>query len=94
MPTGFVLGGIRTPLVDVPVDVLSGVVGPDASTICILSGSTKPLTAAQLAQRYPSRAKYVEMYEADADRAIKAGHVAAGDRKALLDDAQPDRIAG
>ncbi len=91
---GFVLGGIRTPLVDVPVDVLSGVVGPDASTICILSGSTKPLTDAQLAQRYPSRAKYLEMYEAGADRAIKAGHVAAGDRKALLDDAQPDRIAG
>lgn len=91
---GIVVGGVRTPLVDVPVAVLSGVVSPDSSTVCILSGSTKPLSAERLAQLYPSRADYVEKYNADLDRAIRAGYVMAGDRDATLAYAQPDRVAG
>jgi len=91
---GIVLGGIRTPPVDVPVDVLSGVVAPDASTICVLSGSTKPLTPERLAQLYPSRADYTQRYNAHADQAIAAGYVLAPDRDALLAYAQPERVAG
>ena len=52
---GIALGGIRTPPVDVPVAALSGVPGPNPSTICLLLGSTKPFSAARLAQLYPSR---------------------------------------
>lgn len=89
---GIVLGGIRTPLVDVPVDVLSGVKGPAAETICILSGSTKPLSDARLAELYESRADYVEQYDADTDRAIAAGHLLEGDREAIIAYSQPDRI--
>jgi hypothetical protein len=91
---GIVLGGIRTPPVDVPVDVLSGVVAPGASTICLLSGSTKPLTPERLAQLYPSRADYTQRYDADADKAVAAGYVLAPDRDALLAYAQPERVAG
>ena len=45
-------GGIRTPVVDTPVDTLSGdsAGGP---IVCILSGSTRPLTAEQLAAAVP-----------------------------------------
>ncbi|MBV8950817.1 MAG: hypothetical protein JOZ99_08080, partial [Actinobacteria bacterium] len=53
---GIALGGIRTPPLDVPVAVLSGQPGPNPSVICLLLGSTKPLSAARLAQLYPSRA--------------------------------------
>jgi hypothetical protein len=93
-PEGIALGGIRTPPVDVPVATLSGAPSPNPTTICLLVGSTKPFTAAQLAKLYPSRADYVKRYDADADAAIKAGFVLAQDRAALLGFAAPQMIAG
>ncbi len=91
---GIALGGIRTPPVDVPVEVLSGDPGPNASVICLLLGSAKPLPAARLAQLYPSRAVYLERFGAAADSAIKAGFVLPEDRAALVATAKPDRIPG
>jgi Alpha/beta hydrolase domain len=91
---GIALGGIRTPPVDVPVATLSGKQGPTPSTICLLLGSTKPFSAARLAQLYPSRAAYVERFDADADATIKAGFALPQDRAALLAFAEPSRIAG
>jgi hypothetical protein len=91
---GIALGGIRTPPVDVPVADLSGLAGPNPSTICLLLGSTKPFSAARLAQLYPSRADYVRRYDADADATIKAGFVLPEDRDALLAFARPSRIPG
>jgi hypothetical protein len=86
-------GGIRTPLVDVPVDTHSGA-SAGGSIACILFGSTQPLTDAELAQRYDSRAAYQQEYEAALDAAIDAGFVLAGDRGELADLARPDRIPG
>ena len=90
---GIVLGGIRTPVVDVPVDVLSGESAPGASVFCLLAGGTTPLTADQLAARYDSAEDYEQQFEASTDEAIDAGFVLADDRDTLLDAAQPDRIA-
>jgi hypothetical protein len=86
-------GGIRTPAVDVPVDALSGMPSPGASVACLLAGSTTPIPAARLAQLYPSRADYLAKYAKATDAAIEAGFVLPADRKAMLADAQPDRIA-
>lgn len=91
---GIALGGVRTPPVDVPVATLSGAPSPNPSTICLLVGSTKPFTAAHIAQLYPSRAEYLKRYDADADAAIKAGFVLPQDRAALLAFAEPQMIAG
>ncbi|MDQ1510624.1 MAG: hypothetical protein QOG50_2468 [Actinomycetota bacterium] len=91
---GIALGGIRTPPVDVPVDVLSGIPGSNPDLLCILLGSTKPLPAVRLAQLYPSRATYQQRYDADADKVIRAGFVLAADRAALIAFAQPLRIMG
>lgn len=85
-------GGIRTPQVDVPVDVLSGLPSPGASVACILAGSTTPIPSAKLAELYPSRADYLTRYTKATDAAIKAGFVLPADRKTMLADAQPDRI--
>ncbi|WP_220451226.1 alpha/beta hydrolase domain-containing protein [Nocardioides dongkuii] len=89
-PDGIVLGGIRTPLVDVPVDVLSGEPASDELT-CLLFGSTRPLPDARLAA-YGDRASYLRRFEASADAAVAAGFVLAEDREALLAMAQPDRL--
>jgi hypothetical protein len=90
---GIALGGLRTPPVDVPVDVLSGVPGPNPQVICILLGSTTPLSDARLAALYSSRQDYVQRYDAATDATIAAGYALAADRDALLAFAQPSRIA-
>jgi hypothetical protein len=89
---GIAIGGVRTPPVDVPVDVLSGAPGPSTSVICLLLGSTTPLPPARLAALYPNRAAYETQYDDDADQTIKAGFVLEPDRDALLAFAQPSRI--
>jgi len=89
---GIALGGIRTPLVDTPVDALRGDAAPGASVFCLLAGRTIPLDADALAARYPDRAAYLDDFEAAADEAIDAGFVLPDDRDALLALAQPDRI--
>ncbi len=91
---GIALGGVRTPPVDVPVDVLSGVPGPNPDLLCILLGSTKPLAGARLAELYPSRSAYQQRYESATERAIEAGFVLEADRAALLAYADPSRIEG
>ena len=90
---GIALGGVRTPPVDVPVDVLSGVAGPNPEVLCILLGSTTPLPEARIAELHPSRARYDEQYAADTDKAINAGFVLAEDRDVMTAFAQPDRVS-
>ncbi|MEO6989772.1 MAG: alpha/beta hydrolase domain-containing protein [Aquihabitans sp.] len=89
---GIVEGGIRTPQVDVPVDVLSGDPAAGASIACMLFGSTVPLPAATLGDRYESADDYLAQYEAAADAVIEAGFVLPEDREALMADADPTRI--
>ncbi len=89
---GIALGGIRTPPVDVPVDVLSGAPGPNPDLLCILMGSTTPLPAERLAELYPSRQDYEQRYEAAADEAIERGFLLEDDRDALRAFANPSRI--
>lgn len=90
---GIALGGIRTPPVDVPVDVLSGVAGPNASLICILLGSTTPLTAARIAALYANGAEYQQKYATKADAAIHGGFVLEDDRDALMAYSKPGRVS-
>ncbi|UDY37856.1 alpha/beta hydrolase domain-containing protein [Dermatobacter hominis] len=89
---GIVRGGIRTPLVDVPVDVLSGAPGANPDVVCLLSGQTTPLPPEALSARYSDADDYTTRYEAAADDAVEAGFVLAEDRAALLDAARPDRV--
>lgn len=90
---GITLGGIRTPPVDVPVDVLSGEPGPSADILCLLLGSTTPLSDARIGELYASRADYEQQFRDAADRVIDQGYVLEADRSALLDFAQPERVA-
>lgn len=90
---GIALGGLRTPPVDVPVDVLSGQPGPRTDVLCFLLGSTTPLPDARLSELYADRVAYEKRYAMAADETITAGFVLEDDRAALLGFAQPSRIA-
>jgi len=91
---GIAQGGIRTPPVDVPVDVLSGAPGPSGGVICLLLGSTIPLPDARLAELYESRTDYERQYEAAVDDVIAAGFALEEDREALMAYADPSRLPG
>jgi hypothetical protein len=89
---GIATGGIRTPPIDVPVDVLSGI-GGTSSLFCGIVGSTTPLPAERIAAMYPSSDEYQQRYDASVDATIRAGYALDDDRVALEAYAHPDRIA-
>ncbi|MBV6726260.1 alpha/beta hydrolase domain-containing protein [Nocardioides daeguensis] len=85
---GIVRGGIRTPVVDAPADVVSGDAGPGASVICGLFGRTLPLPAGLAERLWPTHEAYVTAYADAADAAIAAGFVLPEDRDAVLAEAR------
>ena len=91
---GNVIGGVRTPAVDVPVSTLSGQALPGSSILCSLFGSTTPLGAATLVNLYPTKADYLTAYTKSLDRAISGRYVLAADRAALLARARQAPIPG
>lgn len=69
---GNALGGVRTPLVDVPTATIDG--RPNqGGTFCSLFGSTVPFSAAVLSSLYPSHAAYVAAFDRATRRALAAG---------------------
>ncbi len=86
---GIAKGGVRTPPLDVPIEVLSGAAGPAESLICILMGSTKPLAPERIAQLYPSREAYEKAYAEATDKAVKAGFLLDDDREAIKGFSRP-----
>ncbi|MCW2795778.1 MAG: hypothetical protein JWM79_1275 [Nocardioides sp.] len=85
-------GGVRTPVVDAPVDRLRGDTLPDASVICELFGSTLPMDPARLAELYADPGAYLAAYEIATDGAIAAGFVLAEDRAEVLAEARPELV--
>jgi hypothetical protein len=75
---GNVLGGIRTPHVDVPVATLSGL-GNSGHPISFLAGSTKPFDADMLGLLYHSKEEYLERFTAATEAAVTAGFVLPDD---------------
>lgn len=86
---GLALGGVRTPVVDAPAEVVSGLAWPGSSSACRLFGSTTPLAAPAFA----TRADYLAAYEAATDAMIAAGFACAEDRDSLLAEARPDLVS-
>lgn len=83
---GNALGGVRTPLVDVPVAALSGE-GPPGQPLGWLVGQTVPLPQDELVRRYGNHQAYLAAFTESLDAAIAAGFVLPEDRDALLGQA-------
>lgn len=90
---GNTLGGVRTPSVDAPAEVLSGLSDDGASRACMLFGRRLPAAPDALVVRYPGGVSdYLAAYERATDAAIAARFVLAEDRDEVLADAHPDLI--
>jgi hypothetical protein len=89
-----VIGGVRTPAVDVPVSTLSGSPPPGASVICELFGSATPLSATTLATLYPTKSQYIAEYTRSLDKAINEGYILRADRATMLAQAEQAPIGG
>ena len=85
---GNVIGGVRTPDVDVPVSTLSGAAPPGASAICSLFGSAVPFSPSELTDLYGTKAHYLKDFTASLDKAIAGGYILAADRATELAQAQ------
>jgi Alpha/beta hydrolase domain len=85
---GIALGGIRTPGVDAPVSVLTGVAPEDRSILCMLFGDTVPFDAATIASLYPDDDDYVAAVTESADAAVEAGFLLQADADAFIEAAE------
>jgi hypothetical protein len=75
---GVGLGGVRSPWVDTPLEVYSGLGQP--GDMNALFGTTSPIDHDALAKRYPGgRDDYVEQFRASTADAVASGHVLAVD---------------
>jgi hypothetical protein len=70
---GIAQGGIRTPIVDVPLAANIGD-ATNSPDFCRVFGRTQPFDAATLQKLYPrGKAQYVEEFDRSADKALEAG---------------------
>jgi hypothetical protein len=87
---GNAIGGIRTPLLDVPTATYSG--APNTgSPFCFLFGSTIPFEEATLASLYRNHGKYVSAFAKATESAVKAGFILKRDAETIkVEAAQSD----
>ena len=79
---GNVLGGVRTPQVDVSVATLSGL-GQKGDRFCGLFGTTTPFDAATIAAKYPSHDAFVAQWNASVDTSVASGALLPADAAQL-----------
>ncbi|WP_222929953.1 alpha/beta hydrolase domain-containing protein [Gordonia sp. OPL2] len=89
---GNVRGGVRSPSVEAPTQVLSGIVGGEVPRICVLFGSTTPADPDVLGRRYADAEDYLARYRAATTDMIAAGFALDDDRDEILADARPDLV--
>lgn len=91
-PDGIALGGLRTPPVDVPAEVLSGTQGPSSEVFCLLLGSTTPLSTERFRELYPTAGSYEDQYSTAVRESIEAGYILEDDRDAIESYARPEHV--
>jgi hypothetical protein len=91
---GFALGGVRNPLVDVPVVVTTGDPWTDVDLdseesldVCALFGQTFPIEPTGLAELHGSPEGYVAAFDAAATAAVSAGFLLDYDAEQLRQEA-------
>jgi hypothetical protein len=81
---GLAVGGVRTPWVEVPTAVMSGL-GQSGEFFAILFGRTEPFGEEALAALYPGgKQDYLKRFESSLDATIAAGFILEQDREEIL----------
>ena len=82
---GIAIGGIRTPWVDAPTAVMSGL-GQSGESFAFLFGTTEPFDETKLATLYPRGvSEYQQRFEASLDATIAAGFLLTEDREEIVE---------
>jgi hypothetical protein len=84
---GTAIGGLRSPVIDVPV------AGYDGDT-CISEGTTTPYPTAIVKQMYPTHKSYVLKMLAATNKAVEARYLICMDAQTLMRDASASSIGG
>jgi hypothetical protein len=94
------IGGVRTPLVDVPIAAYIGdppgggsleELTGGSSGVCLLFGQTIPFDQAKLLELHGSADAYVEAFTASADQAVDDGFLLRADADLLIAEAEGNR---
>ena len=88
---GNALGGIRTPVLDVPIAKLSGL-GQTGGNFCRIFGITVEFDAERLAELYPTHDGYVMAVNDATDAAVAAGFVLPADAPLIKEAAEQSDI--
>ncbi len=87
---GNVLGGLRSPYVDVPTSTWYG--SSTGASFCFIAGHEVPFSTALLKQLYVSHTVYVQAVRRDVDRLVKARFITAYDGRMLVAEAQAAQV--
>lgn len=88
---GNALNGIRTPYVDAPVAILSGL-GQTGNSFCRIFGTTKLFDDARMAELYPTHEAYVDAITNTTNAAVDAGFILPPDAALIIAAAQASDI--
>ncbi len=83
---GNVVGGLRSPYLDVPTSTWYG--SSTGPSFCVIAGHEVPFSAALLRQIYPSHRAYVRAVTKDTNALVKGRFITAYDGAMLIDEAQ------
>ena len=82
--SGTAIGGIQGPWERVPIAAYSNTTPTGSAGFCVLFGSTRPFSEAQLKSLYRTRSSYLKAYTAATDEDIKAGYILPADKAQVL----------
>jgi hypothetical protein len=87
---GNVLGGIRTPAVDVPTATITGEAQGDG--FCRLLGTTVPFTEEELDARYRTHDEYVDAVTDAAETAVRSGFLLRPEAETMIEEAEASSV--
>jgi hypothetical protein len=83
---GNVIGGVRSPFIDVPTSIWSG--SSTGDSFCFIAGNEKPLDPTRIKQLYPDHGTYERKVAADVERLVKERWITRADGDALIAEAK------
>ena len=90
---GIATGGVRTPVADAPLRLLTGEPGPDGGS-CFLFGQTAPFDDSVIDSLYGSLDGWSAAAQASADLALEAGWLLPEDAAPMLRDSEARPVFG
>ena len=89
---GNVVGGVRSPYVDVPTSTWFG--AATGASFCFIAGYERPFSPEKLAQLYPSKADYVAKVEASARSLVEQRFITEEDGRYITQEARYACVPG